>query len=392
MPFRLILEDKNTPSEDYRYYEGKKRKIRLAVTLGDPAGIGPEVTLKSLSDPDVRRMAEIVLVGSLPARLKKSPQLFHAILKYGKSVRLLDPLFGGDAATNSVKEITSPISIDFHEFPVGKPSGICGRSALFAIKKAADMALKKEVDGIVTAPVSKESLALAGCSKDLTGHTEILKKLTRAGRVQMLMSVAPPPTGFGDSAGAYEQPFLHDKKNKGAPGRKKDIRVVLVTRHIPVSKISDGLTASKIISAAADYASVFGKNTRFVVCALNPHAGDGGLLGDEERKIIAPAVRRLKAMGFSVAGPMPADAVFLRMSSCEDFDCALAMYHDQAMIPLKVINPRGIVNVTLGLPFIRTSPGHGVAYDIAAKAGSADGKPMIEAVKFAARYAMVFSS
>jgi len=339
----------------------------LAITLGEPAGIGPEVALKSIVrllpvfhrrrviEPSVR----FVLLGVIPPHLQKTRFFndFQLFLRNG-SVKFIDVAASSGLSSRSV-------------FPIGKSSFISGRISFLAIQKAVEMALKKEVDGIVTAPVSKVSLALAGVSSHLSpsdgiGHTELLLKITRSKRVQMVMCA---------------RKNLSDDKKKNCP---EDIRVILVTRHLPLSEVSQNLSVSKIVSAAVDYASVFGKKTKFAVCALNPHASDNGLLGNEEKKIISPAVRKLKKMGYVVGGPFPSDSVFADVISDKNsFDCVLAMYHDQAMIPLKVINRRSIVNLTIGLPFIRTSPGHGVAFDIADKPGLADEQPMIESIKFA---------
>ncbi|PKN01622.1 MAG: 4-hydroxythreonine-4-phosphate dehydrogenase PdxA [Elusimicrobia bacterium HGW-Elusimicrobia-1] len=299
-------------------------KPRLAVTLGDPSGIGPEVVAAALARRDVSTSARVVLVGDPAFVRNRAPSLL-------RSVEFL--------------KVPAPSGI-----VAGRPSRAAGIAAIESLAAAVTLAMSGAVDGIVTAPASKVSLALAGSKH--TGHTELLREAAGGRHVEMMMTAG-------------------------------NIRAILLTRHIPLSAVSREISAKKIIAAARLYADIFGKSSRLCVCALNPHSGDDGLIGSEETRIITPAVRRLAASGFRVRGPLSSDTAFSNAAAGE-FDAVLAMYHDQAMIPLKVLYPRSVVNVTLGLPFVRTSPGHGTACDIAGS-GVADESPTAEAIKFAAR-------
>ncbi|MDI6756890.1 MAG: 4-hydroxythreonine-4-phosphate dehydrogenase PdxA [Endomicrobiia bacterium] len=301
----------------------------LAVTLGDPSGIGPETVARAILRRDVAACARIILVGD-PAFLPRG----H------KSV----------PAGVEILKIPAARGIVF-----GSPSRSAGFAAIESLEAASRLALSGAVDGIVTAPASKISLNLAASRH--RGHTELLRVFTRSHQVEMMMVAG-------------------------------SLRALLLTRHVPLMSVARNLSQSKIISAARLYFSIFGRASRMSVCALNPHAGDGGIIGSEEKKLIAPVVRRLASDGFKVKGPLGADTAF-ELASSGEFDVVLAMYHDQAMIPLKVLSPRAVVNVTLGLPFIRTAPGHGTAYDIAGK-GIADARPTAEAIKFAASHCGLF--
>jgi 4-hydroxythreonine-4-phosphate dehydrogenase len=254
----------------------------------------------------------------------------------------------------------------------GKPSRAGGRAAVESLEQAIALLRAGQADALATAPVSKESFALADYG--FPGHTEWLAKECNASEVAMLMVAGP-------------------------------LRAILMTRHIPLSQVSKHL-AKDLIMLSARLGDAFVRHyvtphpqkdrplppgegrvrrPRLVLCGLNPHAGDHGLIGHEEEKIFRPALRALQKKGIRVSGPISADAVFSQMTQGR-YDLALACYHDQGMIPLKVYAPERIVNVTLGLPFIRTSPGHGTAYDIAGK-GVADPRPMVEAILLAAKYA-----
>jgi 4-hydroxythreonine-4-phosphate dehydrogenase len=240
--------------------------------------------------------------------------------------------------------------------PMGRPSRRAGLSAIQALNEGLALVQKGDVQALVTAPVSKESFHLA--DHGFPGHTEWLASACHAPEVAMLMVAGP-------------------------------LRALLMTRHVPLENVSRHLTA-KGIERSARLGHQFIKHhvragrPRLVLCGLNPHAGDHGLIGKEEKTIFLPALRALRKSGITVDGPLAADAVFPKMARGR-YDLALAAYHDQGMIPLKLYAPERVVNVTLGLPFIRTSPGHGTAYDIAGK-GKAHPGSMIEAILLAAQY------
>lgn len=282
------------------------RRPRIAVTLGDPRGIGPEVTARALADQQVTGIAD-----------------FHVV---GPSGTALSP----DTATGAWS---------------GGGAVLAGQLSGQAIERAVAMAQAGEVDGIVTAPIDKAALLAGGY--DYPGHTEMLAHLTRSETVMMLAS---------------------DR-----------LRVVLATTHIPLRDVARQLSAQTIERVAAvtrtGLAEWFGVNdARIALCALNPHAGDGGRFGNEDDVVLAPAARRA-----GLLGPFPADTVFVRAIRGE-FDAVIAPYHDVGMTAIKVASFGHGVNITLGLPFPRTSPDHGTAMDIAGK-GIADASSMIAAIR-----------
>ena len=244
------------------------------------------------------------------------------------------------------------------KLPLGRPSREAGRSAIESLRQAMGLVTTRQAAALVTAPVSKESFHMADLL--FPGHTEWLASETRSKEVAMLMVAGP-------------------------------LRALLMTRHVPLAEVSRKLTTDVVISsgrlAHRFAADILGKkHPRLVACGMNPHAGDGGLIGLEEKEVLTPALRNLKRSGVSVKGPLPADTVFRDMARGL-YDMALAVYHYQGMIPLKLFAPDRLVNNTLVLPFIRTSPGHGTAYDIAGR-GKADASSMVEAICLAAQYAL----
>ena len=294
--------------------------LRLAVTLGDPRGIGPEVAAAALD----RAPVPLVTVGPTGTALEPDVPVGH--------------WDGGDLAS-------------------------AGRVAGAAIERATAMALEGDVAGVVTAPIDKAALAAAGYSQP--GHTELLQALTGAPDVAMLM--------------AAERTAL------GGP-----LRVILATTHLPLGDVAAAVTRPRLeaqtrlaVQALRDWWQV--ERPRVALCALNPHASDGGLFGDEEERVFRPAVTALRAEGLDVAGPIPADTVFVRAIRGE-FDVVVAPYHDVGMAAFKTASFGSGVNVTVGLPFVRTSPDHGTALDIAGR-GLADAASMREAVHLAARLA-----
>jgi 4-hydroxythreonine-4-phosphate dehydrogenase len=293
---------------------------RVAVTLGDPRGIGPEVTEAALADREIAGAASFVRVG--PDAL---------VGPRGVGVGGWTP---GDAAS-------------------------AGRVAGEAIRRAVEMALAGEVDAVVTAPIDKAAFR-AGVWH-YPGHTEMLRDLARVPRVAMLM--------------AAERTAL------GGP-----LRVVLATTHLALRDVPDALSADLLVEQAAltwrSLRDLWGiERPRVALCAVNPHAGDHGLFGDEEPRILEPALARLAEMGVDAAGPVPADTVFTRAVRGE-FDAVIAPYHDVGMAAFKTAAFGSGVNVTLGLPFPRTSPDHGTALDIAGQ-GIADAGSMKEALLLA---------
>jgi 4-hydroxythreonine-4-phosphate dehydrogenase len=292
--------------------------LRLAVTMGDPRGVGPEVTAAAM-DVDA---AALVVIGPTGTALEPHVAVGH---------------WDGSSAAQA------------------------GRLAGAAIERAVAMALAGEVHGIVTAPIDKSALAAAGYP--FPGHTEMLQALTNAPEVAMMMTAER--TRLGGS-----------------------LRVVLATVHIPLARVAETLTRHRLISQTRLAHRALRRSwglaaPRLALCALNPHASDGGLFGDEEARIFEPALDALRSEEIDVRGPVPADTVFARAIGGE-FDAVIAPYHDVGMAPFKTVSFGAGVNVTLGLPFVRTSPDHGTALDIAGR-GTADPSSMREAVRLAAR-------
>jgi 4-hydroxythreonine-4-phosphate dehydrogenase len=306
----------------------------VAVALGDPRGIGPEVTFEAVrlllaDDPDAR----VVLVG--PGELCTA----HPRAPEGVSVH---PLDDWDRSAEDA-----------------------GRVSVRAIEEAVGLAAAGSVGAVVTAPVHKPSLNAAGWR--VPGQTEMLQQLTGSPRVGMLMAA--------------------ERTSLGGP-----LRVLLATTHLPLRDVPSAVTEEVIVAQTALLHDALRRDwglgaPRIALCALNPHASDQGLFGDEEARVLAPASERLSAQGIEVGEPLPADTVFGRALR-GDFDAVVAPYHDVGMAAFKTAAFGSGVNVTLGLPFVRTSPDHGTAFDLAAEYGRADPSSMLEALRLARRLAV----
>jgi 4-hydroxythreonine-4-phosphate dehydrogenase len=305
---------------------------RLAITVGDPAGIGPEVILKALARADLPP-AELVVYGPLSV-LRERAARFGLRTPESLGVPIRDVPVDGALRLG----VTSPEG---------------GRAAAGAVLQAARDALEGRVDALVTAPLNKESLAAAG--HRWPGHTEMLADVAGVSDVAMLF--------VGGS-----------------------MRVALVTIHRSLRSVPDAITGSEVERVARllhrELPRLGAPARRIAVCGLNPHAGESGMFGREEIEVIAPAVARLRAEGLDVSGPFPADSLFARAAKGE-FDAVLAQYHDQGLIPVKLAAFGHAVNVTLGLPFVRTSVDHGTGFDIVEK-GVADEGSLMAAIRLAA--------
>lgn len=303
-------------------------KPRIAITLGDPAGIGPEIVNRAVNSLKVKRVCSPVIFGDK-----------QTIEKYFKNNKSSDFIISSE-----IKK----------EIKLGKPSKESGEAAVKAIEKGVEYCLQGKSKALITAPVSKESFKFAGIK--YPGHTEMIAALTKSKDIAMLMSCG-------------------------------NINSVMVTRHMPLSEVHLNIKSKDIINTVKVAVRFLEKSSKkkvdIVVCGLNPHAGDNSILGKEEKKYIAPACEKLKKAGFKVCGPLPADSAWLKTKNGE-FDLICGMYHDQIMIALKCIDANKIVNITAGLPFIRTSPGHGTAFDIAGK-NIANADAMTEAILYAAK-------
>ncbi|MDO9542700.1 MAG: 4-hydroxythreonine-4-phosphate dehydrogenase PdxA [Kiritimatiellia bacterium] len=364
------------------------KTVKLAVTMGDPGGIGPEIALKAVYHSKWPDAIRFILIGSKNVWLKYASKLHLPLpcesrnieeTDYNK-ISIWDPIpcatvipdmsrsrkrIGTDRES---RERMNPVWIpasagmtnqDCHSIvkwrpgKTGRPEGL---ASLLWIRAAVTGCQSGAFNGMITAPICKSSIQAAGCK--FPGHTEYLAHLAGCKKVAMML--------IGER-----------------------LRIVLVTRHIPLASVAKTLTRHKIIETVemADLGIKWLNlpQKTIGVCALNPHAGDGGLLGDEENKLITPAVKQLRREGFKIKGPIPADVIFYQAMR-NKFGAVVAMYHDQGLGPLKMIAFENGVNLTLGLPFVRTSPDHGTAFDIAGK-GIASCSSMVSAIKLAIQLA-----
>lgn len=321
--------------------------------MGDPAGVGPEIVVKALARDDVARLCRAVVIGDVA-------RLAAAALCCGLTPRIVAVRTPAEARDNGTGVINV---IDLGGVPVDLPFGavsaVAGDAAYRYIERAAELALSGEVQAICTAPLNKEALHAAG--HIYPGHTELLAHLTGTAEVSMMLE---------------------------APG----LRVVHVTTHIgiidAIAKIDPGLIERTIRRAHATLVRSGIAAPRLAVCGINPHAGENGLFGHgEEAAKIDPAIATVRAEGIDAVGPLPADTLFFRARR-GDFDCVVAMYHDQGHGPVKVLGLEAGVNITIGLPVVRTSVDHGTAFDIAGT-GTADEQSMVEALKQAVNLAAV---
>jgi 4-hydroxythreonine-4-phosphate dehydrogenase len=316
----------------------------IGISLGDMTGIGPEVTLKALAALQPGDGVEFLLIGDV----ERTREL-NARLGLNLSLELL-----GEKKTGARLFLHDPfLEILPAELPTGSP--VAARAAIASLTYGAQRCLRGELDGLVTAPVNKESILRSG--QAFVGQTEFLSQLAGTHRTAMML-------------------LGHDDRGRW-------LRVVLATTHLPLAHVARELTTEKILLAitlAAQSCRDLGlPRARIGVCGLNPHAGEGGKLGDEERTIIAPAVAAARTQGVDVAGPISADALF-HSAFRGNYETVIAMYHDQGLAPLKMVAFESGVNWTLGLPFVRTSPDHGTAYDIAGR-GVADAGSMMAAIE-----------
>lgn len=327
-------------------------KPLIAITMGDPAGIGSEIIVKALEDPSVWSECVPVVLGDAGVIAKALRECGSRL-----SLALVGEMRKEHRAER--KLYLYPLSnLDLGSFAYGAPTSATGKAMVTYILEAIRHALDRTIDGIVTCPINKAAMALAGYS--YPGHTELLAVETKTKEYAMMLA--------GET-----------------------LKVVLVTIHEPLREVPDLLSVEKISSCIrlanrtlAEYFAV--AHPRVAVAALNPHAGEGGLFGQEEEEIIAPAVRKTKAEGIDVAGPFPPDTLFFRAVG-GNFDVVVCMYHDQGLIPLKLLHFDDAVNITLGLPIIRTSVDHGTGYDIAGT-NQASPNSLVNAIKIAARMAL----
>ncbi|MBM4147705.1 MAG: 4-hydroxythreonine-4-phosphate dehydrogenase PdxA [Lentisphaerae bacterium] len=317
--------------------------------MGDPAGVGPELCLRLLSDRSVAGICRPRVFGSAAVLAAAAAQCGLEVPADAVSLKEWED--GADPAGPAVIDVSWA---DAAHLQPGVVSASCGRHAAACIRLAAAAALAGRVRAIVTAPIHKAALSLAG--ERFAGHTEMLAQLSGAGRVCMMMA-------------------------------SEELAVALVTTHVAISEVPALLDSESVAAAIRLLRDALlrmkGREPVICVLSLNPHGGEGGLFGDEERRVIGPAIAAARGSGWRVDGPVPPDTAFLPDRRAR-YDGYVVMYHDQGLIPFKMLAFESGVNVTLGLPFVRTSPDHGTAFDIA-WTGRASPESMVQAALLAVR-------
>jgi 4-hydroxythreonine-4-phosphate dehydrogenase len=301
----------------------------IAISMGEPAGIGPEVIVKALADPVLRHRAHFIIYG------------MNELLHYAADVAEFDVFWWRDQYNGRLRSYPHDVVVvDYDQYSVlgtaiRAPSKMGGEASMRFCLDAIDAATRKLVDAVVTAPIAKESWKLAGFN--FPGHTELLAHRTHCRRYAMMFTGGP-------------------------------LRVALATVHVPLMGLWGKLNIGAVFTpiellhqAMVEWFDI--PKPRIAVCGVNPHAGEHGLFGDEEERIIEPAILMARDQGIDASGPYPSDTIFLRARDGH-YDAVVAMYHDQGLIPVKLLGFDQAVNVTLGLPIIRTSPDHGTAFDI----------------------------
>jgi 4-hydroxythreonine-4-phosphate dehydrogenase len=366
----------------------------VALTLGDVAGIGPEVVVKAWADRRLHALARPLVIGNAGA-LERA----RSIVRYGAAVRI--QVVGGPKEIDSTPDVIPCLEVDgvpagLGDVRLGQVDARAGRAAFQFLIKAAELAVAGRIDAITTLPLHKLALHQAGIVHP--GHTEILAEFCKTPDHAMMLYLENDDVGHRPSIGGS-----HAGKPSVGPGalfgdprpttakaarRSFGLGVIHVTLHVALKQVFELITTESVLSKIqlADRAMrplTGGLPAKIAVTSLNPHAGEEGLFGNEERTVIAPAVLAARELGIDVQGPFPNDTLFYH-ALAGDYDAIVAMYHDQGHIALKTVGFDRAVNVTLGLPIVRTSVAHGTAFDIAGK-GIADPSSLIAAVRVAAR-------
>ncbi len=329
----------------------KNQRPIVGITMGDPTGIGPEILLLALCDPLLYDLCKPLVIGD-----RKILEKAKICAKSGLDLKGVQAPDAGTYRCGCVDILISS-DLDHNKVLWGKPTVETGKAMVGYVAKAADMAVSGKIAAVVTCPINKMAMQMAGFHYN--GHTELLAERTKTDDFAMMLA--------GDK-----------------------LRVVLVTIHIPLKDVADRISKERVchtikITGRSLYERFGIENPHIAVAALNPHAGEGGMFGDEEMRIISPAIDMAREEGFHVSGPFPPDTLFYHaIKGC--YDAVVCMYHDQGLIPFKMIHFTDGVNTTLGLPIIRTSVDHGTAYDIAGT-GRADPGSLVAAIKMAAKQA-----
>lgn len=330
------------------------KKPLVAVTLGDPAGIGPEIVVKTVADKALFEESNCIVIGDAGI-VKQAIGVTGVDLK----VNCVEDPADGDYS-EGVLNLLDLANVDLDKFEYGKVSAMCGKAAFEYIEKSIELTMAGKADAVATAPINKEAIRAAEI--DFIGHTEIFAELTNTN---------DPLTMFETNG----------------------MRVFFLTRHVSLRDMLDMITKERIIDyverCTEALARLGVKEGTMAVAGLNPHSGEHGLFGWEEVNEIAPAVEELKARGFNVVGPVPADSVF-HQAALGKFNSVLSLYHDQGHIATKTLDFDRTIAITNSMPILRTSVDHGTAFDIAGK-DIAGAVSMIESVRLAAKYAPYFT-
>ncbi len=331
----------------------------IGITMGDPAGVGAEVIVKALADPAIRGLGHFIIFG------------LNELLAYAADLAEIEPYWWRDQPERLRAYDHDVVALDFDEFSMlgldvraaSKPGGV---ASMRFVQEALKAAQNKKIDAMVTAPICKESWQMAGHTR-WAGHTEFLAEKTKARRHAMMFVAPParlPAASLNNSAAEPSRPQALIAQHCG-------LRVVLCTIHEALFDLRNMFKIGTVFDpidlgheTLRDWLGI--QRPRIAVCGLNPHAGENGQFGDEEKRIIEPAIMMARQQGIDVHGPFSADTIFLKAAQ-GGFDLVVAMYHDQGLIPVKLLDFHNSVNITLGLPIIRTSVDHGTAFDIVGK-------------------------
>lgn len=331
------------------------KKSYIAVPMGDPAGIGPEIVVKAVTDSAVQNRAVCLVIGDR--------QVLEAAMRFCNITLTINEITSPEHSIDQpgVMNLINLKNVDSSLFELGKVSGMCGRAAFDYIAKSIELALEMQVDAVATTPINKESLKAGHIN--YIGHTEIFAELT----------------GTKDPLTMFEV---------------RGMRVFFLSRHVSLRKACDLVTKDSIIACSVRCIKALEKlgvtKGTLAIAGLNPHSGEHGLFGDEEVNEIMPAVSQLQEMGYDVTGPIGADSVF-HLALQGRYNAVLSLYHDQGHIATKTLDFEKTIAITNGLPFLRTSVDHGTAFDIAGQ-GIASPVSMVEAILLADKYASCFKN
>jgi 4-hydroxythreonine-4-phosphate dehydrogenase len=336
--------------------ETAEGKVVIGISMGDPTGIGPEIIIKSLLDKSIRKIVFPVVFGDKGVLAKVAEDIGITNVRF-RELSSVDMVRSMEIGEREIL-VRSISNLKMTRLRYGRPDRNCGRAMVNYVKEAVSATMAGYIDAIVTAPINKEIINEAGFRYG--GHTDMIAEFTGSREFTMM--------------------FV-----------SKHFKVSLVTIHVPLKDVAMKITPQRIYKVGLltwkFLRQYFGlKNPKLGVCGLNPHAGEGGFFGDEEKDLIYPGIVSLRSKGIDTEGPLSPDSAFWRAYN-KEFDAVIAMYHDQGLIPVKLVDFDNAVNVTVGIPIIRTSPGHGTAYNIAGQ-GKANPEPMKAAIRLAAEMFM----